>query len=128
MLARLAPIFITFGGPQGHGALPYGRGSVIPAKSTRLLPSRDRKGPVSPKPLSTPGGETPPIVIVWVESVTGQGSWNKCGTSATDVCSSLAPSSSKPAPVKYGSTEPGFGFKANLFTCSRLCWSAQEAW
>src|ERR1700691_2848025 len=32
---------------------PYGCGSVNRAKSTRLLPSRDRKGAVSLRPLST---------------------------------------------------------------------------
>ena len=58
MLARLAPIFITFGGPQGHGALPYGRGSATVALISQGLPSRDRQGAVfvsqeSPKWLST---------------------------------------------------------------------------
>ena len=45
---------LWFGGPQGHGALPNGRGSVSPAKSTRLLPSRDREGAVSPERLERP--------------------------------------------------------------------------
>src|SRR5580704_10381776 len=44
-----------FGDSDGKKPLPYGRGSVSRAESTRLLPSRDRQGAVSPKRLSTRG-------------------------------------------------------------------------
>jgi sortase A len=42
-----------FGDSDGKKPLPGGRGSVNRAESTRLLPSRDRQGAVSPERLST---------------------------------------------------------------------------
>jgi len=47
------PSLMGFGDSDGKKRLPDGRGSVNRAESTRLLPSRDRQGAVSPKRLST---------------------------------------------------------------------------
>ena len=51
---RRSPIFITFGGPQGHGALPNGRGSESACTT-------DRRQIAEPKPWTPP---EPPATIV----------------------------------------------------------------